>query len=128
MPKVQTPAQVVAKAQARAKREALETAFGLQVRQYGLPEPERQCQLIMGRKWAWDFVWHDHGVSVEINGGTWNLGGHSSGVGIQRDADKANEANLLGYCNLIFTGDDVKSGKAIKALIKALKIHDPLPF
>ncbi len=41
------------------------------------------------RKWVADFCWPAQRIVCEIQGGTWKMGGHSSGAGIERDCTKA---------------------------------------
>lgn len=44
-----------------------------------------------------DFAWPDALVAVEINGGLWKPGGHSTGRGISRDITKTTLAQLSGW-------------------------------
>jgi very-short-patch-repair endonuclease len=44
-----------------------------------------------------DFAWPDAQVAVEINGGIWRPGGHSTGRGITRDITKTTLAQLAGW-------------------------------
>jgi very-short-patch-repair endonuclease len=44
-----------------------------------------------------DFAWPDAQVAVEINGGIWRPGGHSTGRGITRDITKTTLAQLSGW-------------------------------
>lgn len=44
-----------------------------------------------------DAAWPDAQVALEIQGGTWVKGGHSSGRGIERDATKAFLAQASGW-------------------------------
>jgi len=49
------------------------------------------------RPYRGDFLWPASRVVVECQGGTWSVGGHSSGAGIDRDAAKAITAQLGGW-------------------------------
>ena len=100
---------------------APEALFALQVRALGLPAPEREVALIPGRRYRWDFVFRAHRVAVEIQGGIWRKGGHSSGTGITRDCAKANLATLAGFRTLFFTTGMVDSGLAIQTLKDVLE-------
>ena len=44
-----------------------------------------------------DFAWPDAQVAVEVNGGIWRPGGHSTGQGISRDITKTMLAQLSGW-------------------------------
>lgn len=55
------------------------------------------------RPYRVDFAWPRASVAVEIQGGTWVAGGHSSGYGIQRDCEKALVAQCGGWVLLPLT-------------------------
>lgn len=71
----------------------------------GGPEPVRQYQFAPPRKWRFDFAFPDRKLAVEIQGGTWNGGGHSRGSGQRRDAEKFNAAARLGWRLMFWTTD-----------------------
>lgn len=77
--------------------------FALVCRAHGLPEPEAEVCLTSHRKFCWDFVWRDHHLCLEVQGGIFRKGGHSTGLGITRDMTKLNTATLLGYRSLQVT-------------------------
>lgn len=91
----------------------------------GLPTPEKQAKLIPGRKFAFDFYWPSAKLAVEIQGGTWNIGGHSTGTGIARDCEKANLAVMHGYRVMHFTTQMVKNGEALDFIEGALVKFSP---
>lgn len=99
----------------------LEAELALQIRALGLPEPVREYQAITGRKFRFDFAWLEHRLLVEVNGGTYTKGAHSTGQGIARDYEKANLAVLQGWRVLSFDGKSVKSGEAVEVIRKALE-------
>ena len=59
---------------------------------------ETEVRLIPQRKFRFDYVHSQSKVAIEINGGIYGKGGHSSIKGIQRDYEKNNLAQSLGYC------------------------------
>ena len=99
----------------------LEAELALQIRALGLPEPIREYQAIKGRKFRFDFAWLEHKLLVEVNGGTYTKGAHSTGQGIARDYEKANLAVLQGWRVLTFDGKAVKDGTAVEVIRKALE-------
>ena len=99
----------------------LEAELAMQIRTLGLPEPIREYPAIKGRKFRFDFAWLEQRLLVEVNGGTFTRGGHSTGVGIRRDYEKANLAQLAGWRVLSFDGKAVKSGEAVETIRKALE-------
>ena len=99
----------------------LEAELALQIRALGLPEPIREYQAIKGRKFRFDFAWLEQRLLVEVNGGTYTKGAHSTGQGIARDYEKANLAVLQGWRVLTFDGKSVKSGEAVEVIRQALE-------
>ena len=95
----------------------LEEEFALQLKAIGIPF-EREAKATKGRRWRWDFfitvgITDHEFILIDIQGGTWNNGRHSRGKGYQNDCDKGNAATKDGYTVFHFTGDDIKSGKAL---------------
>lgn len=109
----------------RAERSRLEATFLLQIKAAGLPLPEQEVVFAPPRKWRFDFLYPDRKLAVELQGGTWIGGGHSTGQGYQRDCEKANEAALRGIHVLRFTSSDVMTGGALKTLERALGLGSP---
>ena len=99
----------------------LEAELALQIKALGLPEPIREYQAIKGRKFRFDFAWLEHRLLVEVNGGTYTKGAHSTGQGIARDYEKANLAVLQGWRVLSFDGKSVKDGTAVEVIRQALE-------
>lgn len=61
-------------------------------------------------------------VLVEVQGGVWRKGAHSSGVGVTRDCEKAALAAVQGYRLIPVTPAHIKSGQALKWIEQALGI------
>lgn len=87
--------------------------LALQIRAARLPAPEREAKLVPGRRYRWDFAWIAHKIALEVQGGVWTKGGHSTGTGITRDCEKASLAALEGYRTLFVTPAHIREGKAI---------------
>ena len=99
----------------------LEAELALHIKALGLPEPIREYQAIKGRKFRFDFAWLEQRLLVEVNGGTYTKGAHSTGQGIRRDYEKGNLATLAGWRVLSFDGKSVKSGEAVEVIRQALE-------
>ena len=99
----------------------LEDLFAFQATAAGLPTFEREVMAIPGRKFRFDFCWREARLLVEINGGTFTQGGHSTGLGIRRDYEKSNLAVLAGWRVLVFDAKAVRSGEALEVVRKALE-------
>jgi hypothetical protein len=103
---------------------SLEATFALQIKSMNLPEPVREFKFHPSRKWKFDFAWTDINLAVEIEGGVWSGGRHSTGVGFTLDCEKYAEALCLGWRVLRVTGGQVKSMQALmwtKRLINDLR-------
>lgn len=49
------------------------------------------------RKWRFDYAIPDHKVALEVEGGVWTGGRHTSSVGFINDIEKYNTATALGW-------------------------------
>ena len=103
----------------------LEETLLWQIKAAGLPMPEREYRAIKGRMFRFDFAWTEpnHRLLMEVNGGTYTKGAHSTGQGIARDYEKANLAVLQGWRVLSFDGKAVKDGTAVEVISKALEVE-----
>jgi hypothetical protein len=90
----------------------VEDTFAFQLTAIGLPY-EREYVAIPGRKFRWDYYIKPN-LLIELQGGIWQMGGHSTGVGITRDCEKMNLAVLHGFRCLNFTTAMVMSGEALR--------------
>jgi very-short-patch-repair endonuclease len=89
-----------------------EDELAFQLTAAGIPY-KREFKAIPGRRYRWDFRLTGTRILLEVNGGTWTKGGHSTGNGIQRDYTKSNLALIHGWMQLTFSSDDVRSGRAM---------------
>lgn len=76
------------------------------------------------RRWRFDFCWVLKGVAVEVEGGTWSGGRHTTGAGFEKDCEKYNAAMLMGYRVFRFTGAMIRDGRAINTILEALNGTD----
>ena len=104
----------------------LEETLALQIRAAGLPAPAREFKAVPGRRFRFDFAWPEFQLLLEVQGGTWGKGAHSSGVGIARDCEKGNLATLAGWRTLNVTTDQIREGKAIRFLQSFFSL-EPMP-
>jgi hypothetical protein len=86
----------------------------------GLPLGVTQVYGVPGRLFKFDRAWKEQRVAVDVNGGTFVKGAHSTGVGIERDCEKACLAALAGWRYLPVTRKQIESGKAIEWIARAL--------
>tara|TARA_R110001592_G_scaffold186345_1_gene430703 strand:- start:235 stop:660 length:426 start_codon:yes stop_codon:yes gene_type:complete len=74
---------------------------------------ERELMLIPGRRFRFDFLLAQFALVIEVEGGTWSGGRHTTGAGFRSDCFKYNSALELGYRVLRYTTDMVTRGEAI---------------
>jgi len=115
-----TPAEVLEKERARARRESLELSLLRPIRAHRLPEPLRQVRFATPRRWAFDFAWPEFMLACEVDGGTWSGGRHTRGAGYAADCEKMNEALILGWRVIRVTGAHIKSGAAVEWIRRGL--------
>jgi very-short-patch-repair endonuclease len=83
---------------------------------------EREVRFSPPRRWRFDFVIHEGESAlwaVEIEGGAWN-GGHRRGAETDKDCEKHNAAQILGWRVLRFTPNQVETGESIETIAAAL--------
>ena len=96
---------------------------------------EREYQAIPDRKYRFDFYCHTNGmptftgkvVLVEVQGGQWaarngSRSAHVGGYGMERDCEKASLAAVHGYRLIQVTPSQIRSGKALQWIEKALAL------
>ena len=89
-----------------------------------LPEPVTEYRFAPPRRWRFDAAWPAHKVAIEVDGGTWIGGRHSTGSGYERDAEKLNEAALLAWIVLRVTPAMVDDGRALRLIERALQLQE----
>jgi len=74
------------------------------------------------RKWRFDFAFPGKKLGIEIDGGLWSeKGGHTTGVGYQKDRYKDEAALLMDWRVYRVTPEMVKSGRAVQTIEKLLE-------
>lgn len=86
----------------------------------GLPRPEREYAFAKPRRYRFDFAFPAQKVAVEVEGGRWVGGRHTSPVGFAKDCEKYNTAAVLGWCVLRVTPEMVGDGSALHYVMRAL--------
>jgi len=95
----------------------LEVELARQLTLAGIPFIQ-ELSPIPGRKFRFDFAMKN--LLVEVQGGIFQLGGHTSGLGVTRDCEKSILAQLEGWRVFPVTGEQIKSGQALLWIQKAL--------
>lgn len=97
-----------------------------QIAERGLPAPVRQSNLpwkASGRAFRADFLWPEHRLICEVQGGSYSGGRHTTGAGYERDRVKSVLAQLAGYRVLEVTGRHVRDGSALTWIADALGVE-----
>jgi very-short-patch-repair endonuclease len=77
-------------------------------------EPVKEWRFHPVRRWRLDYAWPELRVGVEVHGAIYTRGRHTRGKGFERDREKMNEAQLLGWRILEVTPGHITSGLALK--------------
>lgn len=64
---------------------------------HGLPEPVVELKFHPERRWRFDYAFPAAKVALEVEGGVWSGGRHTSGAGFVKDMEKYNAAACLGW-------------------------------
>lgn len=93
----------------------------------GVPVPHEEVYFakLVGREWRFDYCWPTFKVAYEYEGGTFSRGrsGHNSGAGIERDCEKYNRAQVLGWLVIRGTAKSERNGQALEAVVDALRFR-----
>lgn len=119
----QKPARIKEILKAHGVASQLELLLLNRLQQAGLPVGEGGQAIIPGRRFEFDRVWREQRVCVEVQGATFVKGGHSSGVGIARDCEKACLAAIHGWRYLPVTKHQIESGQAVQWIAQALGLE-----
>ncbi len=105
---------------AKRSRSELEVELLAQINMLKLPKPQEEYKFLEDRRFRFDFAYPEYRLAIEVQGGIWRKGGHSSAKGIMRDCEKYNLAQLNGWTLLLFTAEDVHSGEAARVIAMLL--------
>lgn len=100
----------------------LEETLLLFIKSENLPVPEREFMFAksIGRRFRLDFAYPDRKIGIEVQGGIWTRGAHARGTGLERDYEKLNLAQTLGWRVLQFSRGMIEDGTAIETIKEAL--------
>ena len=85
------------------------------------PAPRREYRFHQSRKFRFDFCWPGYSLAVEVEGGVYTKGRHTRGAGLTRDAEKYNEAALLGWRVIRVTPEHIRKGQAVAWIKRAME-------
>lgn len=100
-----------------AAKSSLEARFLSLWREAQGPALEQELVFYPGRRWRADFAHTPSRTLIEIEGGVWNHGRHTSPKGFMADAEKYFAATLAGWSVLRLTAP-MLTPETIKAIIE----------
>lgn len=109
---------------AKARCQCRELELLQHIRAHQLPEPEREFVFAPPKKYRADFAYPEQNLLIEVEGGIYGRGGHSSPAGITRDVEKYNLATLTGYRVIRCTSEQVTSGQCVLWIREALGVPE----
>lgn len=78
------------------------------------------------RKWRFDYAIPEYKIALEVEGGVWTGGRHTSSVGFMKDMEKYNTATLMGWRVFRTTPDELYRLKTLNLLKTAISgVFDP---
>jgi very-short-patch-repair endonuclease len=98
-----------------------------QARAAGLALPIREYRFHPARRWRFDLAWPIPRVAVEVDGGAYIGGRHTSGPGFEADCEKHSVAASQGWRVLRVTPRHIRQGKALDWLTEAILGGPPWP-
>lgn len=98
-----------------------EESFFLSIRAFKYPVPEREFLFLPGRKYRFDFAWKDHKVALEVEGGLYQGGRHTSITGFEGDCIKYALAAQVGWKVYRFSTGQVLKGIALMFMEKEFR-------
>lgn len=95
------------------KQSYLEYLMESQMAGADIEEWEAEYCFYPDRKFRFDFAWPSRKIALEVEGGTWSSGRHTTGKGFEGDCEKYNSAVVLGWKVIRATSNHVYSGAAL---------------
>lgn len=86
----------------------------------------REFRFHPGRKWRFDFAIPEYKIALEVEGGVWTGGRHTSPKGFLGDIEKYNMATLMGWRVFRTTPGDLYKKKTLD-LMKSAILNDFTP-
>lgn len=72
------------------------------------------------RKWRFDFAIPEHKIAIEVEGGVWTGGRHTSPKGFLGDMEKYNTATVMGWRVLRTTPDKLLTNETLTMIENAI--------
>jgi very-short-patch-repair endonuclease len=86
----------------------------------GLPAPIAEHRFHPVRKWRFDFSWPEYRLAIEVEGGIYIRGRHTTASGFLKDMEKYNAAACMGWRVLRVTPKSILTLTSIQLIKDAL--------
>jgi hypothetical protein len=87
----------------------------------GIPAPVAEHKFHPRRKWRMDYAWPDAKIFLEVEGGVWSGGRHTSPKGYLGDMQKYNEAACLGWRKLACVPKELITVRTVDMVRRAME-------
>jgi very-short-patch-repair endonuclease len=104
----------------RALAERKRQSFRVACERHGLAVPETEYRFDASRKWRFDYAWPKWKVALEVEGGVWTGGRHTTGAGFTKDMEKYNAAASQGWRVLRVTPSGLSDLATFELIRRAL--------
>ena len=91
------------------------------LKEAGCPEPTKEYRFSK-RRWRVDYAWPEYKLAVEIEGGVWIKGRHTSGSGFMKDMEKYNALTMFGWSLLRYTPKQTSYQKTVNEIFELIEI------
>lgn len=113
------------KEQIQKEKEQQDIKFRAHCRSLGIPKPRAEVQFHSTRKWRFDYAWPQYRVALEIEGGVFTGGRHTSGAGFVKDAEKYNYAACMGWAIIRCMPRTLCTGDTMAFIKQAIQVQIP---
>lgn len=72
------------------------------------------------RKWRFDYAIPEHKIAIEVEGGVWTGGRHTSSVGFLGDMEKYNTATVMGWRVLRTVPAELNTSATLRMIREAI--------
>lgn len=95
------------------KKESIVRIFNSLMGSMNIPNPQTEYVFHQTRKWRFDYCWPEKKIALEVEGGVFVGGRHTSGPGFMADMEKYNQAVVYGWKIIRTTPNELlKTGTA----------------
>jgi len=86
----------------------------------GLPKPVPEYRFHPTRKWRFDYAFVEYKIALEVEGGIWSGGRHTTPEGFYNDMEKYNKAACMGWRVLRVTPEAVNTLISVQLVKEAI--------